>query len=130
VIGRAVRQPAARPVRVREATGWAGRPAWWPRTANPALGVASDLLVGAGRIKDEVVAASFRDGDDPAVIAKVIVTAATDQKPRLRYPAGPTAGRVSLLRRIVPARAVDKAIRKRNRLAGRHPLAVRRWRLD
>ena len=67
---------------------------------------------------DEVVAASFRDGDDPAIVAKVIVTAATDQKPKLRYPAGPTAGRVSVLRRIVPARAFDKSIRKLNRMAG------------
>jgi hypothetical protein len=48
----------------------------------------------------------------------VVVAAATDQKPKLRYPAGPTAGRVSVLRRIVPARAFDQAIRKRNRLAG------------
>jgi NAD(P)-dependent dehydrogenase (short-subunit alcohol dehydrogenase family) len=70
------------------------------------------------RIFDEVMAGAFRDGDDPAVVAKVIATAATDQKPKLRYPAGPTAGRVSVLRRIVPARAFDKSIRKLNRLAG------------
>ena len=44
--------------------------------------------------------------------------AATDPKPKLRYTAGPTAGRVSTLRRIVPARAFDKQIRKLNRLAG------------
>jgi NAD(P)-dependent dehydrogenase (short-subunit alcohol dehydrogenase family) len=69
-------------------------------------------------IFDEVVAASFRDGDDPAIVAKVIVSAATDQKPKLRYPAGPLAVRVSVLRRIVPARAFDKSIRKFNRMAG------------
>jgi NAD(P)-dependent dehydrogenase (short-subunit alcohol dehydrogenase family) len=68
------------------------------------------------RIFDEVVAASFRDGDDPAIVAKVIVAAAIDQKPKLRYPAGPTAGRVSVLRRIVPARTFDKSIRKLNRM--------------
>ena len=57
-------------------------------------------------------------GDDPAVVAKVIVAAATDAKPKLRYPAGPLAGRVSALRRVVPARVFDKQIRKLNRLAG------------
>jgi hypothetical protein len=69
-------------------------------------------------IFDDVMAAAMKDGDDPAVVAKVIVAAATDPKPKLRYTAGPTAGRVSTLRRIVPARAFDKQIRKLNRLAG------------
>ena len=66
----------------------------------------------------QIVADAMRDGDDPAVVAKVIVAAATDERPRLRYTAGPTAGRVSVLRRIAPARAFDKQIRKLNRLAG------------
>jgi NAD(P)-dependent dehydrogenase (short-subunit alcohol dehydrogenase family) len=57
-------------------------------------------------------------GDDPAVVAKVVVAAATDPKPRLRYAAGPYAGRVRTLRRIVPSAAFDKQIRKLNRLAG------------
>jgi hypothetical protein len=43
-------------------------------------------------------------------VAKVIVAAVTDAKPRLRYPAGVTAGRVSALRRFVPARVFDKQI--------------------
>jgi NAD(P)-dependent dehydrogenase (short-subunit alcohol dehydrogenase family) len=47
------------------------------------------------RIFDEVVADAFRDGDDPAVVAKVIATAATDPKSKLRYPTGPTARRAS-----------------------------------
>jgi NAD(P)-dependent dehydrogenase (short-subunit alcohol dehydrogenase family) len=69
-------------------------------------------------IADQVVAAGIKDGDDPATVAKVIVTAATDPKPKLRYTAGPAAGRVATLRRITPARAFDKQIRKLNRLAG------------
>src|SRR2546423_314844 len=56
-------------------------------------------------------------GTAPAVIAKVIVAAATDSKPKLRYPAGSGAGRVSTLRRLVPARIFDKQIRKTNQLA-------------
>jgi short-subunit dehydrogenase len=51
------------------------------------------------RIFDDVAAASMRAGDGPAVDAKVIVTAATEPKPKLRFTAGPTAGRVSALRR-------------------------------
>jgi NAD(P)-dependent dehydrogenase (short-subunit alcohol dehydrogenase family) len=58
----------------------------------------------------------MRGGDDPAVVAKVIVAAATDPKPKSRYLAGSTAGRVAVLRRIVPARMFDKS--KLNRMAG------------
>jgi short-subunit dehydrogenase len=70
------------------------------------------------RIFGDVMAAAMKDGDDPAIVAKVIVAAATDPKPRLRYTAGPAAGRVSTLRRVVPARVFDKQIRELNRLAG------------
>jgi hypothetical protein len=65
----------------------------------------------------EVMADSTNNGDDPATVATVIVAAVTDPKPRLRYPAGVTAGRVSALRRYVPARVFDKQIRKINRFA-------------
>jgi NAD(P)-dependent dehydrogenase (short-subunit alcohol dehydrogenase family) len=65
----------------------------------------------------DVLATAVRNADNPDVVAKVIVAAATDPKPKLRYAAGPMAGRVSLLRRIVPSRAFDKQIRKLNRLA-------------
>jgi hypothetical protein len=64
------------------------------------------------------MADSTNNGDDPATVANVIVAAVTDANPRLRYPAGTTAGRVSALRRYVPARVFDKQIRKINRLAG------------
>ena len=69
-------------------------------------------------IAGQIVAAGVKDGDDPATVAKVIVVAATDPKPKLRYTAGAAAGRVSTLRRIAPARALDRQIRKLNRLAG------------
>jgi NAD(P)-dependent dehydrogenase (short-subunit alcohol dehydrogenase family) len=68
-------------------------------------------------IFDQLAAAAVRDGDDPATVARVIVAAVTDPKPKLRYTAGPRAGRVSTLRRFVPARAFDRQIRKLNRLA-------------
>jgi short-subunit dehydrogenase len=70
------------------------------------------------RVFDEVISAAMKKGDDPAVVAKVIVTAATDRKPKLRYTAGPLASRVSTARRLVPARFFDKQIRKLNRMPG------------
>src|SRR6266511_1597829 len=65
---------------------------------------------------DRVMASAMEGGDDPATVAKSIVAAATDPKPKLRYTAGSTAGRVSALRRFVPAWAFDRQIRKLNRL--------------
>jgi NAD(P)-dependent dehydrogenase (short-subunit alcohol dehydrogenase family) len=66
---------------------------------------------------DRLMAEAIRDGADPAVVAKAVVAAATDAKPKLRYTAGPLAGRARMLR-FVPARAVDRKIRKMNKLAG------------
>jgi short-subunit dehydrogenase len=74
------------------------------------------------RIFDDVLAASMKYGDDPAIAGKAIVAAATGSNPKLRYPASPRARRISVLRRLTPARVFDKQIRKINRLAGvRHP---------
>ncbi|MGY0063601.1 oxidoreductase [Streptomyces sp. LZ34] len=69
------------------------------------------------RIAAQVIATAVRDGDDPATVAKAIVAAATDTKPKLRYTTGPMAGRISTLRRIVPSRIFYTQIRKYNRLA-------------
>jgi NAD(P)-dependent dehydrogenase (short-subunit alcohol dehydrogenase family) len=66
----------------------------------------------------DVLASALRSADDPDVVAKVIVAAATDSQPKVRYTAGSMASRVSLLRRIVPSRTFDKQVRKLNRLAG------------
>jgi NAD(P)-dependent dehydrogenase (short-subunit alcohol dehydrogenase family) len=76
------------------------------------------VYAGQRRIFDDIMAAAMRDGDDPAVVARAIVAAATDPKPKFRYTAGSTAGRVSALRRLAPTRAFDKQIRKLNRLTG------------
>src|SRR5215204_1796589 len=66
---------------------------------------------------DALTAAAVRAGDDPAVVSQVIVAAATDTRPRLRYPAGTVARRVSKLRRYVPPAIFDKQIRKTSQLA-------------
>ncbi|MER6375965.1 oxidoreductase [Streptomyces mirabilis] len=67
---------------------------------------------------DRVMAKAVRNGDAPATVAKAIVAAATDAKPKLRYTAGPLAGRARKLRRLAPAQVFDKQIRKMNQLAG------------
>ena len=76
------------------------------------------LYASRRRTFDSVIAEGTRGGDDPVVVAKVIVAAATrpKPKPKLRHPAGSTAARISVLRRIVPARTFDKSVRKLNRM--------------
>ncbi|MDQ1181853.1 hypothetical protein [Rhodococcus sp. SORGH_AS_0301] len=71
-------------------------------------------------IAREVLAAALRDADDPSVVAKIVVKAATDTQPTLRYTAGSMAKRVSILRRFAPARIFDRQIRKLNQLTA-HP---------
>jgi hypothetical protein len=50
-------------------------------------------------------------GDTAESVAATILRAAEDSRPKLRYPSGPTAKRLALLRRLVPARAFDRALR-------------------
>ncbi|NEA60805.1 oxidoreductase [Streptomyces sp. SID13666] len=69
------------------------------------------------RTVDQAVAQAVRGGDAPSVVAQAVVTAATTRTPKLRSPAGPFARRISLLRRIAPARIFDRQIRKFNKLA-------------
>lgn len=69
------------------------------------------------QVSEQLLAMAMEGGDSPVIVARSIVAAATDAKPKLRYTAGATAGRVSTLRRIVPSRAFDKQIRKLNHLA-------------
>ena len=68
------------------------------------------------RVFDEVMAAAMNSGDDSADVAAVIVAAAVDGKPRLRYSAGSLAARVTKARRFAPAGVFDKQIRKNNRM--------------
>ncbi|GCB49640.1 3-oxoacyl-[acyl-carrier protein] reductase [Streptomyces sp. NL15-2K] len=70
------------------------------------------------RIADKLALAVNEDGDDPATVAKVIVAAATDSKPKVRYAAGRSARLLSAAHRILPAGVFDGQIRKTNKLAG------------
>jgi NAD(P)-dependent dehydrogenase (short-subunit alcohol dehydrogenase family) len=55
-------------------------------------------------------------GDKPAVVADVVLEAASAAHPKLRYTAGRRAGRLRLLRRFAPAAVLDAGIRKDMRL--------------
>jgi short-subunit dehydrogenase len=65
---------------------------------------------------NQLAVSAIDSGDDPLVVAAVIVDAATTSRPRLRYPAGSVTRQVTLLRRFAPAAAFDKQIRKLNKL--------------
>lgn len=60
----------------------------------------------------ELVAA----GDEPSVVAEVVLAAASAARPKIRYPAGRMARRLSVLRRFAPAAMVDAGVRKSLRL--------------
>ena len=51
-------------------------------------------------------------GDDPGVVAEVVLRAARAARPKRRYTAGSLAGRLRLLRRFAPAALVDAGIRR------------------
>ena len=55
-------------------------------------------------------------GDDPKVVANVVLNAANVKHPKLRYAAGKLACRLSLLRRFAPAALVDIGIRQELKL--------------
>ena len=57
-------------------------------------------------------------GDDPGVVAEVVLVAASAAYPKLRYTAGNLARRLSLLRRYAPASMVDAGLRKDLQLDG------------
>ena len=65
----------------------------------------------------QVIAKAVRAGDDPAVVAQAVLKAATSRTPKLRYPAGPLARQLTVLKKFAPAALLDKGIRKANKLA-------------
>jgi short-subunit dehydrogenase len=68
------------------------------------------------KLVDAGLADALNAGDAPSIVGQAIVAAATDQRPKLRYPAGKTARRVSKARRYAPTAIFDKQIRKLNQL--------------
>lgn len=64
----------------------------------------------------QVLGKAVRAGDDPAVVAQAVLKAATSRTPKLRYPAGPLARQLTVLKKFAPAALLDKGIRKANKL--------------
>ena len=71
-----------------------------------------DARAQLGKVLETVMATA----DEPEVVADVVLQAATDRKPKLRYTAGVLANRLRLLRRFAPAHLLDTGIRKDLRL--------------
>jgi NAD(P)-dependent dehydrogenase (short-subunit alcohol dehydrogenase family) len=65
---------------------------------------------------NKLVKIAVEGGDDPKVVAKVVLKAANASRPRLRYTAGKLACRMSLLRRFAPEALMDAGIRKEMKL--------------
>ncbi len=63
-------------------------------------------VVGKG-LRDAVAA-----GDEPGIVADVVVRAAVSARPKLRYTAGRAASRLWWLRKLAPAGVMDAGIRK------------------
>jgi short-subunit dehydrogenase len=70
-----------------------------------------DYAVARGRF-ESLSKTAIAAGDSVELVAETILRAARDTNPKLRYPAGPAARRLSVLRRFVPARAFDRSLRK------------------
>lgn len=70
----------------------------------------------ARAVVDKVIAHVMAKGDDPKVVAEVVLQAASAAQPKLRYTAGGLANRLRLLRRFAPAGLLDAGIRKDMRL--------------
>src|SRR4051812_34479008 len=71
-----------------------------------------EVRAALGRQMKKVLAAA----DEPAVVADVVLEAASAPRPRLRYAAGSLARRLRLLRRFAPIGLIDTGIRKDLRL--------------
>src|SRR6266496_2866410 len=67
-----------------------------------------EVRAALGKRLKEVVEA----GDEPGIVADVVLKAAIAARPKLRYAAGGLANRLRILRRFAPASLVDAGVRK------------------
>ncbi|HMS54316.1 MAG TPA: oxidoreductase [Fimbriimonadaceae bacterium] len=71
-----------------------------------------DVRLAVKRTLQDLIATA----DDPRVVAEVVLQAARQKHPKLRYTAGSLAGRLRLLRKFAPTNLMDAGIRKDLRL--------------
>jgi NAD(P)-dependent dehydrogenase (short-subunit alcohol dehydrogenase family) len=74
-----------------------------------------EVRAALGRLLPRLIAA----GDEPSVVADMVLEAASAARPKVRYTAGGIAGRLRFLRRFAPARVVDAGIRRNLQLETR-----------
>src|SRR5881394_585044 len=67
-----------------------------------------EVRAALGKRLKEVVEA----GDEPGIVADVVLKAAIAARPKLRYAAGALANRLRILRRFAPGSLVDAGVRK------------------
>jgi len=72
----------------------------------------------------KVMTEAVATGDAPSLVADVVLRAALAARPKLRYTAGPLAGRLGFLRRFAPAGMVDGGVRKSLKLDALPPLGT------
>ena len=70
----------------------------------------------ARKALSKITKVAIAAGDDPKVVASVVLKAANAKNPKARYAAGKLASRLSLLRRFAPAALVDMGVRKELKL--------------
>jgi NAD(P)-dependent dehydrogenase (short-subunit alcohol dehydrogenase family) len=77
-----------------------------PRAAHPIQVYANSTKRAA-----ESLTTSVEHGEDPSVVARMVVKALAARRPRLRYPVGRNARMLALLRRLMPGALFDRALR-------------------
>jgi len=75
-----------------------------------------DEYTMARKALSKLLKGAVAGGDDPKVVADVVLKAANARNPKLRYTAGKLACRLSFLRRFAPTALVDSGIRKEMKL--------------
>ncbi len=75
-----------------------------------------DEYTMARKALSKLLKVAVAGGDDPKVVADVVLKAANAKHPKLRYTAGKLAFRLSFLRRFAPTALVDSGIRKEMKL--------------
>jgi NAD(P)-dependent dehydrogenase (short-subunit alcohol dehydrogenase family) len=75
---------------------------------------------------DRALAEAFKVGDEPGVVAKATVAAATDHNCKLRYTPGSRAGRISAARRFAPPALSTSRSASSNTSPGKRSRSLRR----
>jgi short-subunit dehydrogenase len=82
----------------------------------PALDCKIEEYALARKALAKLMKTAIESGDDPVVVAKVVLKAANAKHPKIRYPAGKLACRLNFLRKFAPAALMDKGIRQEMKL--------------